>query len=58
MRTVESDRDAAENGCLPCAGCPDDYAPPGEDYCFRCYCAPFGPAWEDEAMDRMMGGGW
>lgn len=52
MRDAASDRDAAANGCLPCAGCPDDYAPPGEDYCFACYHAPYGPAWQEEQEAR------
>ena len=56
MRTPESDRIAAENGAMPCVGCPNDYAPPGEDYCFQCYHAPFGAGWEREMEDRMMGG--
>lgn len=56
MRTPESDRIAAENGAMPCVGCPNDYAPPGEDYCFQCYHAPFGAGWEREMEERMGGG--
>jgi len=58
MRDEQSDKEAAENGAMPCMGCADDYAPPGEDYCFQCFYAPFGPAWQEEQMDRMSGGGW
>lgn len=56
MRTPESDRDAAENECLPCVGCDVDYSPPGEEYCSRCYHSPFGPGWEAEMEARQMGG--
>jgi len=58
VRDEKIDRDAAANGWMPCAGCADDYAPPGEDYCSKCFHAPFGPAWEQDQMDRMSGGGW
>lgn len=56
MRDERSDRDAADNGCMPCVGCADDYAPPGEEFCFQCFHAPYGPAWEQEQAARFEGG--
>ena len=41
-----------------CEGCGEEDAPPGEAFCSSCFLAPYGPAWEQEQMDRMSEGGW